>query len=372
LTPLISGLLVHVRGLSERLKRKHHLFFISLTLWSLRQLRRNEFLLFNNNPLKLNVYHLNKRSVLYDIFSVADATAMLVKREKIDIIHAHGGTTQALVAMLVRFLTGVPYTVTIHGMERFFITNPNIADLMRAGLMDAYKIMAPSAELAQCISQNLEIPPTRFAIIPNGIDLELFNSTRYDCKKIKKSLGFEEEDKLILYVGRLSPEKHVDWLVKCMPLVLQEKRTCHLLIVGEGPQRELLKTFTSSLKIKESVKFFGQIPHNNIPYYLAASDVVVEPLGVSYGLPSLALLEGLAMQKPVVTNESAGILDNFLGVFTCDTSNPIDLSNVIIEALSYHKADDLEKNRLTLLEWYNEDVMTKKVEAIYKEALKSS
>jgi glycosyltransferase involved in cell wall biosynthesis len=104
-----------------------------------------------------------------------------------------------------------------------------------------------------------------------------------------------------LYVGRLSPEKGVDVLLRALNLI-QDTTSCSLTIVGDGAEREQLEELARELNLKQ-VEFVGF--KNSVNDYLSQADALVMP-SRREGLP-LTLIEALCAGLPVVASRVGGI-----------------------------------------------------------------
>ncbi|MGE4277850.1 MAG: glycosyltransferase family 4 protein [Lawsonibacter sp.] len=135
-------------------------------------------------------------------------------------------------------------------------------------------------------------------VIPTGIDLSRFTQAPAPERRraIKKQLGIPEENRVLLYVGRLAKEKNLEELLR-----YHAKRNMQFLtflIVGDGPHRDALEQMVSELGIRDSVRFAGMIPPEEIGEYYHIGDLFVsasvsETQGLTYiealasGLPTL-------------------------------------------------------------------------------------
>lgn len=126
-------------------------------------------------------------------------------------------------------------------------------------------------------------------IIPNGIDV-----------KRLKSVSPDTVSSDLIFVGRLIKEKHVDVLVRAFALLLQEAPDRTLLILGDGPEREAIRSLVSDLAIENSVKLIPFMDsHDGVISLMKSSHVCVIP-STREGF-GIAALEALACGLPVVT-----------------------------------------------------------------------
>jgi glycosyltransferase involved in cell wall biosynthesis len=134
----------------------------------------------------------------------------------------------------------------------------------------------------------------RVQIVPNMVNLSLFRA-----KKERK-----HRQRVILYVGRLSPEKGVDYLIKAYAKVKQKESDVVLWIVGSGPQIEYLKKLASSLNMKD-VFFWGRQPRVKIPEFMQDAEIFVLP-SFYEGFGNV-LLEAMACELPIIGTNSGAI-----------------------------------------------------------------
>ena len=145
----------------------------------------------------------------------------------------------------------------------------------------------------------------------NGIDLERF----YQATPIdRKTLGFKEDDFIVVYSGRITPEKGVKELIKAF-IQLKDYPNIKLLIIGGSffGNTKGTDTFISSLQeeskgISDSIVFTGFIPYEQIPSYLAMCDVAVIPSLWEDPFPT-TVLEAMASGLPIIATNSGGITE---------------------------------------------------------------
>ena len=147
---------------------------------------------------------------------------------------------------------------------------------------------------------------TSIKVIPNPIDLGRFrNASRV---RIRAKYGLNEE-KLLINVGRVSPEKNLNLLLDSFKLMQEKTNTkqLKLMIVGDGPNLESLKEQARRLKIEAQVIFTGMVAPTEIPDFLKAADLFIM---TSFSeVKPLAQLEALASGLPVVSVAAIGAND---------------------------------------------------------------
>lgn len=161
--------------------------------------------------------------------------------------------------------------------------------------------------------------------IYNGIKLLKY----YEIKILKK----------ILYVGRLSKEKGVEYLLNAMPLILikQPKGRCD--IIGDGPERERLERLVKNLKLSKNVKFHGKIAYEKVEEYYRRSTVVVIP-SIWPEPFSLVGVEAMSVGRAVIGTNIGAIpewLEDGRTGFLVEPKNSKDIANKIIKLFENQK-----------------------------------
>jgi glycosyltransferase involved in cell wall biosynthesis len=143
----------------------------------------------------------------------------------------------------------------------------------------------------------------RIAVVPNGINLSQFGSAP-DTPTAKAALGWERE--LVLgFTGFVREWHGVDRILRWMASS-DAPAEARLLIVGDGPAREPLEGLASELALGDRVRFTGIVSREEVPRYVAAFDVALQPAVVPYASP-LKLFEYLALGKAIVAPRQPNI-----------------------------------------------------------------
>jgi len=261
-------------------------------------------------------YFKNLSFVLTSMLNVHVTPRIFISAERelhnFDIIHLHGARTFLNVAMYL-FLkkNKIPYVLQAHGsLSR--IGNWRklkwIYDLFfgQRLLKDASKVIALSPIEAEQY-RRMGVPEEKIAIIPNGIDLSEYASLPpRGC--FKKKFGIKEEEKIVLYLGRIHRGKGIDFLVKAYAYIIKEMKYSDVLLVIAGPDDGYLneaKLLVNSLRISDKVLFTGMLSEKEkIIAYVDSSIIVnVEPKNV-FGLVPL---EAAACSTPVIVCEGNAI-----------------------------------------------------------------
>ena len=109
---------------------------------------------------------------------------------------------------------------------------------------------------------------------------------------LRDSLGINRDAAVAIFVGRLGHEKSIDWLLRAFAPVCAGERKFHLLIVGDGPEKDSLVSLVRELKIEKYVTFTGKVPHSDVCKYYEICDIFTT--ASLSEMMSISLLEGMA------------------------------------------------------------------------------
>lgn len=112
----------------------------------------------------------------------------------------------------------------------------------------------------------------------------------------------------LLYVGTLSVNKGVEYLIRAFPLIKEQIQDVQLHVVGDGPEREKLEQLSKKLKIENDVKFFGKIPHDKVIEAYNKAKILVMPSIWMENSP-FVLYEAMSAGKPIIASNRGGIVD---------------------------------------------------------------
>ena len=152
------------------------------------------------------------------------------------------------------------------------------------------------------------VPPERIEVIPNGVDLDLFNPRADSKESSPRGPAGADGTIRVGFVGSLRRWHGVDLLLEAMAPVLRPGGRVRLLIAGDGPERRGLEERAGGLGIGGCVEFLGAVGHDRIPDVVARFDIGVSPRSVFYQSP-MKILEYMAMEKPVVASDSGNVRD---------------------------------------------------------------
>jgi len=152
-------------------------------------------------------------------------------------------------------------------------------------------------------AMNLGVSQEKTHIIPLGVDLDRFRPG-IDGSDLRFKLNIQDDEVVILFVGRLALVKRVDMLIELSRLLSREMVKFRMVIVGGGEYGDYYRQMAQGMP---NVLFLGIIPSVEMPRYYALADIVILP-SLSEGLPNV-LLEASASGKAIIATDVGGIPD---------------------------------------------------------------
>lgn len=231
------------------------------------------------------------------------AARRVLRRRRIDVIHAHWLIPQGVIAKRLRAIASVPYLVTSHGGDLFGLRGRWLEALKRRVAESASAMTVVSTAMRE-EAVRIGLRPPELAVLPMGVDLR---------KRFVVDPCVERGGNELLFVGRLVAKKGLRHLLEAMPLVLAKRATVLLTIAGFGPEEAALRQQARKLGIEARVHFAGAMPQDSLPELYRRASVFVAPFvrddsGNQEGLP-VVLMEAIGCGCPAVVGEVAGIRD---------------------------------------------------------------
>lgn len=236
--------------------------------------------------------------------------------QTMDVVHVHHPFLSGRLAISYCRPAHIPIVYTNHTRFDLYAQArlPLMPEEVSNGLLQAYMpdfcsemdmVISPSRGMEKILRQyGVEGP---IEVVPNGVDLKPFHNAR---PLPRSEFGFTEDDILLVYAGRIAPEKNLDFLFQAFKGVSDLIPTVHLLIAGGGQKdhMEAITPIPGELGIADRVHFVGMIPYDKLPSYLAMCDVFVTA-SVTEVHP-LSVIEAMGAGLPILGIESPGVGDS--------------------------------------------------------------
>ena len=212
--------------------------------------------------------------------------------------------------LLLRFLgVRLPFCITmqegdsyehVYGRLRIRLMRP----LLRFAFSRASAASAISTFLAGWATQmgySREVQ-----VIPNGVDIARFAASYPESviNEIQDSLGKKMGDVFLITTSRLVRKNAVDDVIRALSLL---SGNVHFVILGTGPEEASLRQNANDLQVQDRTHFVGHVSHEEMPKYLAASDIFIRP-SRSEGMGN-SFVEAFAAGLPVIATQEGGLAD---------------------------------------------------------------
>lgn len=302
--PQVSGVATSIKTLKTELEKLGHTVFIFTTTdedvnryedWDIIRIPSVPFFAFKD------------RRVAYAGFTDA---IKIASRYKLDIIHTQTEFSLGILGKMVARELGIPVVHTyhtqyedyVHYIAKGRIIRPSmIKYFVRAFFRDLDGVICPS-EIVEDLLTGYDIPISK-RVIPTGIDLAKFDRPEIleeDIAELRRQLGIELDETMLLSLSRISHEKNIQAIVKAMPKILSENPKVKLVIVGGGPYAVELQSMISELDLSSNVQLTGMIaPSDTALYYKAADFFISASTSETQGL---TFLESLASGTPILAH----------------------------------------------------------------------
>ncbi len=231
-----------------------------------------------------------------------------------DVVHVHHPFLSGGLALLNCKPFGIPIIFTNHTRYDLYVQAyfPYVPEGVGEMFLKAYLgnfcdtvdlVVAPSPGVERVLRHlGVDAP---IEVIPNGVDIAPFRAV--ESPMARSTFGFDDGDVILVYAGRLGPEKNLPFLLRSFRGAAQAVDNLRLLLVGDGSERDTLEDLTRHMGIADRVVFTGLVPYDEIPRYLMMGDLFVTA-SVTEVHP-LSVIEAMAAGLPVLGISSPGIGD---------------------------------------------------------------
>ena len=362
-----SGVVATELGL-ELAKRGHQIHFITysqpvrLALLNpnvhYHEVHVPEYPLFHYQP-----YELALSSKLVD----------MVKLYKIDVLHVHYAIPHAYAGYMAKQMLAdegirIPIVTTLHGTDITLVGNhPFYKPAVNFSINKSDVVTSVSESLRADTYRLFDIK-NEIVVIPNFIELNKEKAIKnIPCHR---SLMALEDEMIITHISNFRKVKRIDDIVKIF-FEIQKEVPSKLMMVGEGPEKEIAERMCEELGIQNKVIFFGN--SNEIDKILCFSDLFLLPSETeSFGL---AALEAMACGVPVISSNSGGLPEVNKDGFSGYLSNVGDVAKMSKDAITLLLDKELLKqfksNALGTAKMFDIQEIVPMYEQVYKQAIDS-
>ncbi len=228
----------------------------------------------------------------------------IIREKRFHLLDFQWGYPDAFAGFLWSKKLGKKIILTIRGNESICYFEKSFRKKMMFNILNKFDhIITVSTDLKDKVVKNCFVDDAKVTVIPNGIDHTKFYLM--DKKEAQKKCNLDPHKKYILSLSRLSPEKGLEHLLTAFSNIRQ--LNVELILVGEGPLKNTLTRIADNLKIKDKLKFIGEIQHDETCVWYNAVDVFCLP-SLWEGCPNV-IIESLSCGTPVVSTRVGGVPD---------------------------------------------------------------
>ncbi len=301
--------------------------------------------------------------------------AKALREVDFDIVHTHHPWWLGRWGLNYGRRAGVPVVTTIHtqyekhgrcvpfhrGTVERLIRRKLVAYCSRVDL-----VMTPGeARKTELEALGIDTP---VVVTPNGTDTRAFREASGHVPR--RRMGLLEDQPIVLFVGRLAPEKRVDVLVRAMATVVKTAPAARLVMVGDGEQLGALKEQSRQLGIAPHVIFTGRVAPDEVPAYCAAADVFAT--ASLHEVHPISAIEAMSAGTPVIapdTGWSQGLVKHMRnGILTGE--QPDQFATSMLRAITDHRLRrSLSEGATASAETHDIAAATQRLVGFYRSAI---
>ncbi len=223
-------------------------------------------------------------------------------------------------------------------------------------------------------AQSVGLPANLFDWMPNPVDTERFcPAATEERESLRARFGMSQEHVVVLFVGRLAPEKELPTLLRAFKLVAEANPKARLVLIGNGPERSSSEDLVSELGIESHVSFAGIQPHAAISDWLRAADIFT--LVSSLEGFSCSLVEAMSAGLPSVVSDIAAniqLIETGVQGYITRLRDIKDLAGGLIRLVDNPaEREQMGKSaRSTVVQRYSIETVTGEYEALIRSLLR--
>jgi glycosyltransferase involved in cell wall biosynthesis len=245
-----------------------------------------------------------------------------------DVVHVHHPFQSGPLALRYARARGIPVVFTNHTRYDLYAQHylPSfVPDAVGATFLNNYLpsfcercdlVIAPSPGIEKVLRRlGVKSPIT---VIPNGVDIAPFREPR--THRARAEVGLPDDAVVLMYLGRLSPEKNLTFLLRAFFGAAAAQPHVALALVGDGPELDVLRDQVKHAGMEGRVRFLGKVDYAEIPAYLKLADAFVSASETE--VHPLSLIEAMAAGLPALGIDSPGVGDTIVDGQTGFLSQP--------------------------------------------------
>ena len=306
---------------------------------------------------------------------IAKANEIIAKEGEFDVIHAHDWLV-ANAAKTLKQSYNMPIVATIHATEAG--RNSGIHDDTQRYINDtewmltyeASEVIVNSNFMKGELQRLFGLPYEKINVVANGVNMNLFNGIERDYD-FRRRYAMDNE-KIILFMGRLVHEKGVQHLISAMPKILERYNDAKLVVAGQGGMLDELREQARFLGIENKVYFAGYMNGKDVQKMYKAADISVFPS--TYEPFGIVALEAMLSENPIVVSDIGGlneIVEHRRNGMKSYAGNANSIADSILELLYDHKlsAEIVKRAKNKVRNEYNWSKIAQDTHFTYQKAI---
>lgn len=236
-----------------------------------------------------------------------------IRSLNLDVIHVHSPFSMSFYGKVVAKNLKIPAICTHHTLFEYYLhyvpsmIRPSVEQTRKLMAYWTYlfdKVIAPTEKIRELLEE-WGVPAHKLSTISTGIDtLSFQNPVNWDIREVFK---IPDNEKILLFVGRIGKEKNIDFLIKAFHKLLKARTDVNFVIIGEGEEKEPLEKLAQELGITDKVHFAGGRDRKDvIDAYNSADIFWFASFSETQGL---VILESLTAGTPVVALGRMGVYE---------------------------------------------------------------
>lgn len=315
--PYVSGVVQSIDTFSHELRRRGHVIQIFAPHYP------NEA----NDPgiYRFPSFHTPFYPEFYIGMPLPWWATKYIQKLQLDLIHVHSPFCLGHVGASCARSLGLPLVFTYHTLyDQYVHYFPFAQHLAQKAVVTMTRQFCNRCDLVITPTRVVEKLLREYGVhvpivsIPTGIELAIFEAG--DRHFLRSHFGIATEDKILLFVGRLSREKNLDSLFKIFRAVHQRDQNVTMVLSGSGPEEEELHALAEQMGISDKLVFTGRLSQEDVASAYKSADLFVFPSVTE--TQGLVLVEAMAAGLAVVARAAFGsvaIVDDGITGYLCDT-----------------------------------------------------
>lgn len=280
-------------------------------------------------------------TLIDEVYRYGESASEIAKREDFEVIHAHDWLSFPA-GIKAKEVSHKPLVVHVHALEydRSYEggVNAQICAIEKSGMEVADKVIAVSNYTKQRIIDFYGIHPSKIEVVHNGININHKPIKKATLKSIKSG-----GKKMVLFVGRITYQKGVDYLIEAAAKALKINKKLIFMVVGSGDMSHQIINQAADFGISDKVFFPGFLRGEELGKIYGSADLYVMPsVSEPFGLVAL---EALSHGVPVIVSKQSGASEVVMHSLKVDFWDTNELANKIVAVIENPSlADSLSKN----------------------------